>query len=54
MTNLTQMTIAQLKHYLSENRSDDDKFSEALGELLKREPNPVIYSNIKANLTKNN
>ena len=44
MTDLTQMTVIELKHYLSENRSDDDKFSEALAELLKRDPNPVIYS----------
>ena len=44
MTNLTQMTVTELKRYLSENRSDDDKFSEALAELLKRDPNPVIYS----------
>jgi hypothetical protein len=44
MTDLTQMTVTELKHYLSENRSDDNKFSEALAELLKREQNPVIYS----------
>jgi cephalosporin-C deacetylase-like acetyl esterase len=44
MIDLTQMTVTELKHYLSENRSDDDKFSEALAELLKRDPNPVIYS----------
>jgi hypothetical protein len=44
MTDLTQMTVTELKHYLSENRSDDDKFSEALAELLKRDQNPVIYS----------
>ncbi|NES19774.1 MAG: hypothetical protein F6K41_12805 [Symploca sp. SIO3E6] len=44
MTDLTKMTVAELKQYLSENRSDDDKFSEALQELLRREPNPVIYS----------
>ncbi len=44
MTDLTQMTVTELKLYLSENRSDDDKFSEALAELLKRDPNPVIYS----------
>ena len=44
MTDLTQMTVTELKHYLSENRSDDDKFSKALAELLKRDPNPVIYS----------
>jgi len=44
MTDLTKMTVAELKQYLSENRSDDDKFSEALQELLRREPNPLIYS----------
>ncbi len=44
MTDLTQMTVTELKKYLSENRSDDGKFREALAELLKRDPNPVIYS----------
>ncbi len=44
MIDLTQMTVTELKHYLSENRSHDDKFSEALAELLKRDPNPTIYS----------
>ena len=44
MVNLTQMTVTELKHYLSENRNDDDKISEALAELLKRDPSPVIYS----------
>ncbi|MEA5509051.1 hypothetical protein VB715_04670 [Crocosphaera sp. UHCC 0190] len=44
MVDLTQMTVTELKQYLSKNRSDDDKFSEALAELLKRDPNPVIYS----------
>ncbi len=44
MTDLAQMTVTELKHYLSENRSDDDKFSEALAELLKRDQNSVIYS----------
>ena len=43
MTNLTQMTTAELKQYLSAHRRDDDKFSEALGELLNRESNPAIY-----------
>ena len=43
MTNLTQMTTAELKQYLFDHRRDDDKFSEALGELLNREPNPTIY-----------
>ncbi len=44
MTDLTRMTVTELKQYLSENRSDNDKFSEALAELLKRDPNPIIYS----------
>lgn len=44
MIDLTQMTIAELKQYLSENRRDDEKFSEALTELLKRDPNPIVYS----------
>jgi len=44
MTDLTQMTVTELKQYLSKNRSDDNKFSEALAELLKRDQNPVIYS----------
>lgn len=44
MTDLSQMTVTELKNYLSENRSDDDKFSYALAELLKRDRNPVIYS----------
>ena len=44
MVNVIQMTLTELKHYLSENRSDDDKFSEALAELLKRDPSPVIFS----------
>jgi len=44
MTDLTQMTVTELKHYLSKNRSDDNKFSQALAELLKRDRNHVIYS----------
>ncbi len=44
MTDLTQMTVTELKHYLSENRRNDDKFSEGLTELLKRDTNPVVYS----------
>lgn len=44
MTDLTKMTVPELKQYLSENRNNDDKFSEGLAELLKRDPNPVIYS----------
>ncbi len=44
MTDLTQMTITELKRYLSDNRADDEKFSEGLAELLNCDPNPVIYS----------
>lgn len=44
MTDFTKMSVPELKQYLSENRSNDDKFSEALAELLKRDSNPVIYS----------
>lgn len=43
MTDLKQMTTKQLKQYLSEHRNDDDQFSNALSELLNRDPNPVIY-----------
>jgi len=32
------MTVAQLKQFLSDHRSNDEMFSEALGELLKRNP----------------
>ena len=43
MTELKQMTVNQLKKNLSEEREDDEKFSEALRELLSRDRNPVIY-----------
>ncbi len=43
MTDLKQMTVTELKQYLSERRGDDDRFSEALRELLSRDRNPVIY-----------
>ncbi len=42
MSDITQMTIAELKQYLSANRGDDNKFSSALSELLKRDPDPKI------------
>ncbi|WP_375339894.1 hypothetical protein [Okeania sp. KiyG1] len=32
MTDLTKMTIKELKNYISESRNDDDKFSGALAE----------------------
>ncbi len=38
-----QMTNSELKQYLSANRTDDDKFSAALAELISRDPNPTIY-----------
>ncbi len=41
---MTKMNTKELKRYLSENRNNDQKFSEALTELLNREQNPVIYS----------
>jgi len=44
MTDFNKMTVIQLKHYISENRNDDNKFSQALAELLKRDSNPVISS----------
>ena len=43
MAELKQMTVNKLKQYLSEERGDDDKFSEALRELLSRDRNPVMY-----------
>ena len=43
MTDLKQMTAIQLKQYLSDYRSDDEKFHAALSELLSRELNPTIY-----------
>jgi hypothetical protein len=33
--NYQQMTPAQLKQYLSDHRNDDEKFSLALGELMR-------------------
>lgn len=45
MPELSQLTEVELKQYLSNHRTDDDKFTDALTELLKRDPNPVIYSN---------
>ena len=38
------MTITQLKQYISENRSNEEKFSAALAELSRRDSNPIIYS----------
>lgn len=45
MTNFKEMTKQELKQYLSEHRKEEDKFSEALGELLsRRDPDAKIYS----------
>ncbi len=35
---LTEMTKAELKKYLSDNRNDDEKFSEAMKVLLNKMP----------------
>ncbi len=35
---LTEMTKAELKQYLSENRNDDEKFSEGIKVLLEKMP----------------
>lgn len=32
------MTLAELKSYLADNRNDEKKFSQAMGELLKKMP----------------
>ncbi len=43
MYNLKEMTVTELKKIMAENRNDDHKFSEALGELLSRNPNRKKY-----------
>jgi hypothetical protein len=43
MVNFKEMSKAQLKQFLSENRRNDTQFSEALSELLNRDRNPIIY-----------
>ncbi len=35
---ITEMTIAELKSCLSKHRNDDEKFSQAMGKLLKKLP----------------
>lgn len=40
---LKQMSKVELKRYLSKHRNDDEKFSEALKELMNRDPNPTWY-----------
>jgi hypothetical protein len=35
---ITEMTIVELKSYLADHRNDKEKFSQAMGELLKKLP----------------
>ena len=37
---ITEMTVPELKNYLADHRNDDEKFSQAMGELLKKLPDP--------------
>lgn len=43
MVNFKEMTVFQLKQFLSANRNNDEMFSEALGELMSRNPNRKRY-----------
>jgi ethanolamine utilization protein EutP (predicted NTPase) len=43
MTELQNMTITQLKLYISKHRREEAEFSAALRELLNRDSNAVIY-----------
>lgn len=43
ITNLKNMTVSELKKYLSDNRKNDEAFSEALGELLSRNHDSQVY-----------
>ena len=43
MSNFQEMTVVQLKQFLSDNRNNDEIFSEALGELLSRNPERQRY-----------
>jgi ribosomal protein L16 Arg81 hydroxylase len=43
MVNLKEMSITQLKEYLSSHRNDNEAFSEALGELMSRNRGTVRY-----------
>lgn len=44
------MTIAELKSYLADNRNDNEKFSQAMGELLKKMPNQEKWNQPFANI----
>jgi len=43
MTDLKQLTVKELKQFISEHRRDDEKFSAALSELLSRDLDGVVY-----------
>lgn len=43
MPNLAEMTDAELKQYLSDNRNDGDAFSSALSELINRHSDTKRY-----------
>ena len=43
MSNFQEMTVVQLKEFLSAHRNDNEMFSEALGELLSRNPDRQRY-----------
>lgn len=43
MSNFQEMTVVQLKEFLSAHRNDDEMFSAALGELLSRNPDRQSY-----------
>ncbi|WP_013325205.1 DUF6887 family protein [Gloeothece verrucosa] len=43
MANLKEMTRSELKKYLSDNRNDNEAFSQGMGELLSRNRNTKRY-----------
>lgn len=43
MTDLKQLTLKELRQFISENRTDDGKFSAAVGELLSRGSEEDFY-----------
>ncbi|GAA6619004.1 DUF6887 family protein [Scytonema sp. NUACC26] len=43
MPNFKEMSVAELKEYLSAHRDDDEAFSEALSELMTRNRGAVRY-----------
>jgi hypothetical protein len=43
MIDLKQLSIKELKQFISDNRTDDEKCSAALGELLSRDSESIVY-----------